>query len=148
MSAYSLGRLRAASAVPALIPNTSDPDRGVRTSASLALAQIGEPAVAPLLELHASGESDRAQLALSVMERAELLEPLLAALSSERAPLRAAAAEFLIRFREPRVQTALRTALDDPDERVRHHAEVALDVHHRQSEQTNGSAATGFPSTR
>jgi HEAT repeat protein len=148
MAAYSLGRLRAASAVPALISATADLDRGVRTSASLALAQIGEPAVAPLLELHAAGESDRAQLALSLMERAELLDPLLAALASERAPLRAAAAEFLVRFREPRVQAALRTALKDPDQRVRHHAELALDVHQRQSEQTNGSAATGSPSAR
>ena len=140
LAASSLGRLRAAPAVPALVAATADANRGVRTSAGLALARIGEPAVAPLLGLYEIGESDRAQLSLRVMEHDELVEPLLAALSSGSASERAAAAELLIRFPEPRVRDELHKALNDPDQRVRHLASVALDVQRRQSAQTNGSA--------
>jgi HEAT repeat protein len=146
LAAYSLGLLHATPAVSALIAATADASRSVRTSAGLALAQIGEPAVAPLLGLYAAGEPDRAQLPLRVMQPAELIEPLLSALSSGSTPLRAAAAEQLIRFHEPRVRTALHRALNDPDERVRHLAGVALDVQERQSDQTNGSTQTHAPS--
>jgi HEAT repeat protein len=138
--AYSLGLLHAARAIPDLIAATADASRGVRTAAGLALARIGRPAVAPLLRLYETGASQRAQLALRVMERDELLEPLLNALSSGTTSERATAAELLVRFSEPRVRAALQTALNDPDAGVRHSAGVALDVQRRQVSQSNGSA--------
>ncbi|GAB4567976.1 MAG: hypothetical protein Kow0047_20550 [Anaerolineae bacterium] len=101
-----------------------------REAAARALARIGTPeaaaAVIPLLSEH--DLSAERHLALATLEQMgdAAVEPLIAALQSERPALRRGAAEALGWIRSPRATAALAAALRDPSEAVRVEAAWAL----------------------
>ena len=74
-AATTLGKLRAAEAVPVLVAATRDSDELVIISAAIALKQIGDPSVVPALEksmASAPSEAAKSQLALTLRILSEM----------------------------------------------------------------------------
>jgi len=114
-AALGLGELRYSQAISALAARLADDSGWVRECAADALAMLGEPAIAALVEAladHRDGVRVRAASAL----RRILLAP-----ASE-----AGATPEIARDRLPAIN-ALFSALNDPNRLVRHHAQQTLD---------------------
>jgi HEAT repeat protein len=114
-AALGLGELRYSQAIPALIARLADESGWVRDCAADALAMLGEPAIAALVEAlvdHRDGVRVRAASALHRI--------LLAPSQEASTPLEIA------RVHPPAIN-ALFLALNDPNRLVRHHAQQTLD---------------------
>lgn len=128
--AYALGQLGDQRAIEPLIAAFSDEAKGVRYTASLALAQLGACTVQPLLALlyQDDDKSNYVEHALRAMNDNLAIYPLLATLKHSDNRMRAYAARFLSHFDDPQVIPPLRDALQDPDSWVRHCVKFSLDL--------------------
>jgi HEAT repeat protein len=115
-----------APAVMPLLATLKDSDQGVRAFAEVALAKIGAPAVEPLIA--ALGDEDVGEPAGMALAKmgAPALEPLLAALGDSQAKVRTYAAMALGELKDTRAVGPLVAALKDSDGAVRSFAAQSL----------------------
>jgi HEAT repeat protein len=107
-----------------------DADEDVRATAAAALAELGEPAVAPLVKALASGDPTmRAEAAAALGEAGAggALQPLLEALNDPDPLVRRNAITALPLLREPGIEPRMRLVLDDGHLGVRLAALAALE---------------------
>jgi HEAT repeat protein len=125
----ALGALRPASAVPALMEVlTDDQYSAIRWKAAEALAQIGAPAVEPLIAVLSHEDEDvrwKAAIALGEIGDPRAIEPLIALLRDEDRFVKGRAAYALGLIGTPGVD-ALITALREGDGNLRWGAAIAL----------------------
>ncbi|MEM7585369.1 MAG: HEAT repeat domain-containing protein [Acidobacteriota bacterium] len=126
-AASALDRFDDERAVTALFEALDDSNPRVGLAASLALGRLGARGVPRLLKMLAQGKhSYHADVAMKAVRSPEAVAPLLAALGDPDRRLRVQAARYLGGFKSDQVVSALRAALQDSDEEVRHFAHGAL----------------------
>ncbi len=125
--ASSLFALGSTEVVAILLEKLRDPDPNKRLYAAYALGKIRDPAmVTPLVEI--LGEEDIGWLAAKALANvgAPAVQPLLAALFSDKRTVRLYAAYALGEIADPRAGRGLLRMLEDPDPLVRQTAVEAL----------------------
>src|SRR5213592_4033258 len=123
-AAITLGEMGDERAIPHLIAALRDSEWNVREAAEDALAQIGSPAVEPLLK--ALREYQIRKFVIKILGRIKderVLDPLFAQLRNEE--FKDAATEALVEVGQPAVER-LTAVLNDKDKTVRKHAVIAL----------------------
>ncbi len=123
-AAITLGEMGDERAIPHLIAALRDSEWNVREAAEDALAQIGSPAVEPLLK--ALREYQIRKFVIKIMGRIKderVLDPLFAQLRNEE--FKDAATEALVEVGQPAVER-LTAVLNDKDKNVRKHTVIAL----------------------
>jgi HEAT repeat protein len=123
-AAITLGEMGDERAIPHLIAALRDSEWNVREAAEDALAQIGSPAVEPLLK--ALREYQIRKFVIKILGRIKderVLDPLFAQLRNEE--FKEAATEALVEVGQPAVER-LTAVLNDKDKNVRKHAVIAL----------------------
>lgn len=129
VSAAVLGDFKDRRAVAPLVAVLSDSNPHVRFQASISLGQIGGPAIPTLLQLLLDEKHEKeVRRALYGLNKINSIDILLMALNDKDYRIRVYAAEFLMQFDDEDVMVKLQEALHDPDESVRYHASVSLDV--------------------
>ncbi len=131
-AATALGRMRSASAVPALLKLLDDPEHDVRATAAEALGRTGgERVVGPLLrQLQRTHEMDQrsAAVALGALRCKQAVAPLLRLLNSESWEVRWRAAVALGQIADQRAWAALGSRTRDPNRTVAAAASWAFGV--------------------
>ncbi len=128
-AAKALELLKDARAVPALIETLKGDPTYVRTKATVALIEIGEPAVAALIPLimHPDDEvGELAAKALGEIGDKRAVEPLIAALKDKTREVRRYAAVALGNLGDARAIEPLKEAENDSNFYVRYNAGSAL----------------------
>ena len=128
-AAKALEMLGDARAVPALIGTLEKDPTYVRTKATVALIEIGEPAVEALIPLimHPDDEvGELAARALGEIGDKRAVEPLIAALKDETREVRRYAAVALGNLGDKRAIEPLKEAENDGNFYVRYNASTAL----------------------
>ena len=123
-AAITLGEMGDERAIPHLIVALRDSEWNVREAAEDALAQIGSPAVEPLLK--ALREYQIRKFVIKILGRIKderVLDPLFAQLRNEE--FKEAATDALVEVGQPAVER-LTAVLNDKDKNVRKHAVIAL----------------------
>ncbi len=126
---FSIGCSKPDTDMNSLIENLKDEDSSVRWNASLALAEIGTPAVEPLIVLLENNNQDvrvSAVYALGDIKDARAVEPLIAALSDISPDIREAAAMALEQIKDQRAVGPLIAIFSDSSPDVREAAVHAL----------------------
>lgn len=121
-AAYLLGNSGDPRNVPLLIRALSDPDKGVREQATLALSAIGKTAIEPLKTAMEDPRWEtryRAVEALGKIADQQVVMPLIRALRDERDHVRYMAAKGLREIRDSESIDPLITLLSDENEFVR-----------------------------
>lgn len=128
-AAKALEMLADPRAIPALIETLKNDPTYVRTSAAVALIEIGEPSVEALIPLikHANDEvGELAARALGEIGDKRAVEPLIAALKDKTREVRRYAAAALGNLGDARAVDALKEAENDGNFYVRYNASTAL----------------------
>jgi HEAT repeat protein len=127
-AAECLGQLRNPKAIAGLMVNFADKEDYIRYAAADALVQIGEAAVAPLVEALNHPRVPVRELAARTLGRIgpAALDVLLTTIKSPVKQMREAAAEAIGNVKDERSLPPLLAALRDPDDGVREKAARAL----------------------
>lgn len=123
-AATTLGEMGDERAIPHLIAALRDSEWNVREAAEDALAQIGSPAVEPLIK--ALREYQVRKFVIKILGKIKderVLDPLFAQLRNEE--FKEAATDALVEVGQPAVER-LTAVLNDKDKNVRKHAVIAL----------------------
>jgi len=123
-AATTLGEMGDERAIPPLITALRDAEWNVREAAEDALAQIGSPAVEPLIK--ALREYQVRKFVIKILGKIKderVLDPLFAQLRNEE--FKEAATDALVEVGQPSVER-LTAVLNDKDKNVRKHAVIAL----------------------
>ena len=123
-AAITLGEMGDERAIPYLIAALRDSEWNVREAAEDALAQIGSPAVEPLIK--ALREYQIRKFVIKILGKIKderVLDPLFAQLRNEE--FKEAATDALVEVGQPAVER-LTAVLNDKDKNVRKHAVIAL----------------------
>ncbi|HZC68770.1 MAG TPA: HEAT repeat domain-containing protein [Nitrospirales bacterium] len=123
-AAITLGEMGDERAIPHLIVALRDSEWNVREAAEDALAQIGSPAVEPLIK--ALREYQIRKFVIKILGKIKderVLDPLFAQFRNEE--FKDAAAQALVEVGQPAVER-LTAVLNDKDKNVRKHAIIAL----------------------
>lgn len=129
-AAVALKMLANAKAVPALIETLKTDPSYVRTKATVALIEIGEPAVEALIPLIMHSNDDVGELAAKALGEIgdkRALEPLITALENKTRGVRRYAAVALGELGDARAVPALEKAKNDSNFYVRYNVDTALD---------------------
>jgi hypothetical protein len=130
-AAYLLGKTGDPRFAPHLIHALSDPDKGVREQAALALSAIGQAAIEPLKKAMEDPKWEtryRAVEALGKIADQQVVAPLIQALRDERDHVRYMAAKGLRDVRDSQSVDPLIALLSDENEFVRMMAAKGLGV--------------------
>ncbi len=130
-AAYLLGRMGDPAVIPVLIQSLSDPDKGVRNQAVLALSAIGQAAIEPLKKAMEDPKWEtryRAVEALGRIADEQVVPTLIKALRDERDHVRYMAAKGLRDVQDSQSIDPLIALLADENEFVRMMAAKGLGV--------------------
>lgn len=136
-AAETLGKARAAAAIPRLYAMLDDPDDDAQWKATVALGAIGEPAIPRLIDgLNLEKERPRwkAETALKMMGKAAV-PGLVEALKDRRGRVRQSAAYLLGEIADPTAIEPLAASMADKDEDTRWKAATSLTKFGRQATQ-------------
>jgi HEAT repeat protein len=128
-SVYLIGQVRDPRSIATCIQAMRDPEKAVRGQASMALAEIGEPALERLLPLLHDPDWKvryRAAEALGLMEDKRAVSPLIGILSDEKDHVRYMAVKSLCRIGDPAAREPITACQLDENPFVRRMADVAV----------------------
>jgi HEAT repeat protein len=134
-----LGQIGTTKAVPVIIEALNDPDRLVRIEIVKALAAIGVPAIAPLMQVFREGDM---QVRTGAMEALWMIgqpatTPLIMVLKDNQSDVRKRAALLLGEIGDTKAVDHLTTLLADENVAVRREAFEALEMIKKLSPQGN-----------
>jgi HEAT repeat protein len=128
-SVFLLGQAGDPRSIDTCIRAMRDPEKAVRSQVSLALAEIGEPAVEPLIPLLHDPDWKvryRAAEVLGMIKSSESVPYLIAALSDEKDHVRYMAAKSLGLISDPAALEPLKNSQDDENPYVRQRVIASL----------------------
>jgi HEAT repeat protein len=128
-SVYLLGQVRDPRSVDTCIQAMRDPEKAVRGQASMALAEIGGPALDRLiLLLHDPDWKVRYRAAetLGILEDTGAISPLIGILSDEKDHVRYMAVKSLCRIGDPAAREPITACQQDENPFVRRMADIAV----------------------